>query len=223
MNYVRLVPLLIINIVSHMKSFTCENGTTVIYNDWYSKDVTSTFDHSRIYCRILRPEEKKYKIGLNDENDKNHFCVWTKQCKELYGGFYFTSIEDSLSFFDWGSKVSFVFVPKNAKVYKQNPEYFDNNEVWRADKVVLTEPLQLNVTMVMFIIYNGATVSNFIINKILRSLPRSLIENGEQIKLKDAILELYDRNKNVKDKTPNSKLEFVKEHKDTHLNTQGYL
>ena len=44
---------------------TTDGEITTFVKSWYSKEVTNSFDRSKIYCRVLRPDDDKYKEGIN--------------------------------------------------------------------------------------------------------------------------------------------------------------
>lgn len=114
-------------------------------HEWHSKEVTHTFDRSKIYCRVLRPDDEKYKVGLNSkETIGPNDWFYPPNLSENEGGFYFTDVDNILPYFGWGNHYCFVEIPNDAIIYKQNPRCHFGCNVWRADKIILSAPTKIS-------------------------------------------------------------------------------
>ena len=124
-------------------------------------DISNTFDRSKVYCRILRHEENKYKVGLNSQDTKF-------QKSE----FYFTDIESAFCFaFTWGTKFCYVTIPENQKIYKQPPPpYCPEENVWRAEKIILSEPYSLTPLFIEDLVKQGAKCREETIKELMLAL-----------------------------------------------------
>ena len=181
-------------------------------------DVTDSFDRSRIYCRVLRPNDDKYKPGPNSADNTidttdNDLFFWSIECGEKEGGFYFTSIEHILNYaYGWGHQLCFVTVPDDATVYQQDPDDHFGDEVWRASEIVLSEPQLLTEDFVEDLISMGAIINNYNISmhgyhrdsagfKLHRC---SEFDNAQVDGINQLFDKYYDKNKKDSDKSSNS-------------------
>ncbi len=137
-----------------------------------SHDVTASFDRTKTYYRILRPDEAKYKLGLNNSsNTPADNTFWPVVCSEKMGGFYFTDIEHILYYlFDWGVEFCEVTVPETAIIYQEDPEHHFGDHIWRASEIILSNKNKINVRFVKDLIEKGAKMNKDIFDQISRTL-----------------------------------------------------
>lgn len=179
---------------------TRESEISVSYRDWYSKDVTSSFDRRKVYCRVLRPIDKKYKAGFNSiQTVDRESCFYFPDTGPYEGGFYFTQIENVINYFGWGLRLCYVTVPEGSRVYEQNPRNHFGDRVWRADKIFLSQPIDFTPELLSLLIYRGAIMNNYTINNV-----RSYVRNHEEKSdFFDILEDYYDKTKPGNDFTPN--------------------
>jgi hypothetical protein len=139
---------------------TTDGEITTFVKSWYSKEVTNSFDRSKIYCRVLRPDDDKYKEGINsaDTVSKDN-CFHFPELGEHEGGFYFADVENILPYFGWGCDYCFVKIPDDATIFKQNPNCHFGCNVWRSDKIILSKPKKVDVEGIKLLYKMGMKIN----------------------------------------------------------------
>lgn len=140
-------------------------------------DVTDSFNYDMNYYRVLRPNDKKYRIGNNDYNSvKFEDCYNVPYCSSYNkGGFYFTNLE-SLShyLFRWGITLCNVRVMKHMSVYQMSgyePKKLDDqnhirDDIWRSQFLFLSNPRRLTAETIRELIEEGLPVNRVLIKSL---------------------------------------------------------
>lgn len=122
------------------------------------------------YYRILRPNDKKYKLGVNNvENTPEENCFHSPVCTPEKDGFYMIGIEHVFYYtFGWGDTIC--EATPNGEVYKGDKW---DAKVYRTDEVTLSNPQLLTLDVVKDLIHNGAIICNYDIAMHLYQLEKS--------------------------------------------------
>lgn len=115
------------------------------------------FDYGKTYYRILRPDDEKYKEGVNNSsNTSEDDCFYSPVCLEdNYGGFYFVGIDGILDYsYHWGDMICDVMVNEGQPVYQEKDRTSDHF-TYRAGEIMLSNKRKLTRDVIMDLVAMG--------------------------------------------------------------------
>lgn len=137
-------------------------------------DVSNSFDRSKTYVRVLRRDDPKYRPGLcgadnTAANDCHNPPVFDF---DKPSGFYFCDLESVFCFaFGWGVQLCRVTVPAGARIARIPPPCFCPQEaVWRADSIILSEPVQITPALIDELVARGARTCAKVLDECMTRL-----------------------------------------------------